>query len=96
LINHLKYDELQEGKKCRGKSDKRYVCYRKSDRKRTALQILRQRPVTLLVRLGWRQDGVFERQQEPMGGFFTQQTKEVEQLTLFVRKFNASTWNIAL
>jgi hypothetical protein len=73
----------------RGESDKRYVYYWNSDRKRTALQILRQRPVTLLVRVGWGLDGVFGRQQEPMGVFFTQQLKEVEQLTLFVNLMQA-------
>jgi hypothetical protein len=85
----LKYDELQEEKHCGGESDKRYVYYRNSDRKRTALQILRQRPVTLLVRVGWGLDGVFGRQQEPMGVFFTQQMKEVAQLTLFVNLMQA-------
>jgi hypothetical protein len=62
----LKYDELQERKKNRGGGDKHYVYYRKSDRKSYGSAILRLCPVALLVRVGWRQDGVFGRQPEIM------------------------------
>jgi hypothetical protein len=50
-----------------GGGNKHYVYYRKSDRKPYSFAILRQRPVALLVRVGWRQGGLFGRQQEPMG-----------------------------
>jgi len=66
-----------------GGSDKHYIYYRKSDRKSYSSAILRQRLVALQVRVGWRQDGVFGDNKNHWE-FFTQQMKEVEQLTVFV------------
>ena len=79
----MKYDELQEDKKLWGGSDKHYVYYRKNYRKSYGSAVLRHRPVALLVNVGWRQDGVIGTQ-EPIGVFFTQQMKDIEQLTLFI------------
>ena len=82
----MKYDELQEEKNCRGVGTLHLLQER--DRKSYGSAILRQRPVALQVKVGCKQDGGFGDNKNHWE-FFTQQMKEEEQLTLFIRLMQA-------